>query len=72
MDQYMSRIAPAPLFRPQIGAMGQQLFDLSRFPVAMAYVPMQRWQQTYDLGLGFSRGTIFPDLDLPFEMGRCQ
>lgn len=42
------------------------------FPIAMAYVPWQRWQQPYPIEHGFKRGTIFPDLDLPFVMGRCQ
>ena len=42
------------------------------YPVGMGYVPMQQWRQTYNLEQGFSRGTIFPDLDLPFIMGRCQ
>jgi len=35
--------------------------------LAMAYVPWQRWQKTYPLEEGFHRGTIFPELDLPFE-----
>ena len=35
--------------------------------LAMAYVPWQRWQETYPLEKGFHRGTIFPELDLPFE-----
>ena len=35
--------------------------------LAMAYVPWQRWQETYPLEEGFHRGTIFPELDLPFE-----
>ncbi|RGY98443.1 spore coat associated protein CotJA [Clostridium sp. AM58-1XD] len=42
------------------------------YPVGMGYVPMQQWRQTYNLEQGFSRGTIFPELDLPFIMGRCQ
>lgn len=45
--------------------------DFSNYPVGMAYVPMQQWGKTYDLDTGFSRGTIFPDLDLPFLAGRC-
>jgi hypothetical protein len=45
--------------------------DLSTYPIAMAYVPMQQWSQTYPLSQGFSQGTIFPELDLPFMMGRC-
>ena len=35
--------------------------------LAMAYVPWQRWQETYPLDEGLRRGTIFPALDLPFE-----
>ena len=38
--------------------------------LAMAYVPWQRWQETYPLEEGFHRGTIFPELDLPFEGAR--
>ena len=41
-------------------------------PIAMAYVPMQRWNQVYDMSRGLTRGTIFPELDLPFVMGRCR
>lgn len=41
------------------------------YPVAMGYVPMQQWRQTYSIDDGFMRGTIFPELDLPFVMGRC-
>lgn len=35
-------------------------------PIAMAYVPMQQWGETYNIEKGFDRGTIFPELDLPF------
>ena len=42
------------------------------YPIGMAYVPWQRWQQPYPIEQGFRRGTIFPELDLPFVMGRCQ
>ena len=42
------------------------------FTVGMGYVPMQRWEQTYDMENGMRRGTIFPSLDLPFMMGRCR
>ena len=40
-------------------------------PLAMAYVPMQRWRALYAPEDGFSRGTIFQELDLPF-LGRCR
>ena len=41
-------------------------------PIGMGYVPMQQWGQLYPAGTGFQRGTIFPELDLPFQMGRCR
>lgn len=34
--------------------------------LAMAYVKIQQWGDTYDLCKGYKRGTIFPDLDKPF------
>lgn len=45
----------------------------SRFPqntpLAMAYVPFQQWGETYDDDKALSRGTLFPELDLPFLGG---
>lgn len=40
--------------------------DMDKFPVGMAYVPWQHWNEQYDLQKGLKRGTIFPELDLPF------
>lgn len=37
--------------------------------IGMTYVPMQPWEETYDLGTGFNAGTIFPCLHLPFMGG---
>ena len=34
--------------------------------------PLQRWNQAYDMSRGLPRGTIFPELDLTFVMGRCR
>ena len=42
---------------------------LEQFPLAMAYVPFQRWECLYELPKGFQRGTIFSDLDKPFCCG---
>ncbi len=33
---------------------------------AMAYVPMQRFEQVYDLAVGLRNGTVFPELCKPF------
>ncbi|MCQ2459497.1 MAG: spore coat associated protein CotJA [Ruminococcus sp.] len=48
-------------------------FDSSRFPkktpLGIAYVPFQQWGDVYSDDEGFPKGTIFPDLDFPFEKG---
>lgn len=54
------------------GASSGGTFDnmyLGELPLAMCYVPMQRWNTTYPLDKGLERGTIFPELDLPFIGG---
>ncbi|MBP5431294.1 spore coat associated protein CotJA [Ruminococcus sp.] len=38
-------------------------------PLAMAYVPWQQWGETYGEDEALSRGTLFPQLDLPFTGG---
>jgi len=42
---------------------------LAGLPLAMAYVPWQCWCETYKPAEGWHRGTIFPELDLPFLGG---
>jgi hypothetical protein len=44
--------------------------DLACFVAAMAYVPWQYFTNVYEPCKGLRRGTIFPELDKPFE-GRC-
>ena len=44
---------------------------LAGLPLAMAYVPWQHWCSTYEPAEGHRRGTIFPELDLPFYGGAC-
>lgn len=43
--------------------------DFESWPLAMAYVPMQPWEETYSPEDGLQVGTIFPGLDLPFLGG---
>lgn len=38
-------------------------------PLAMAYVPFQQWGEVYSDDEAFNRGTLFPELDFPFERG---
>jgi len=42
---------------------------LAGLPLAMAYVPWQCWGETYKPAEALCRGTIFPELDLPFLGG---
>ena len=48
-------------------------YNVSSFPastpLAMAYVPYQQWGETYGDDEALSRGTLFPELDLPFSGG---
>ncbi len=67
--------AEAPVSRPvpveprRTQQENRQPVQESRQPMvlAMAYVPWQRWRETYPLEEGLTKGTIFPDLYLPFE-----
>lgn len=46
--------------------------ELAGMPLAMAYVPWQKWRDIYDICEGFQRGTIFAQLDMPFKgRGGC-
>lgn len=38
-------------------------------PLAMAYVPFQQWNEVYTEDEAFKNGTLFPELNLPFERG---
>lgn len=40
--------------------------------LGMAYVPWQQWNQTNSIDQALNRGTLFPELDFPFVMGRCR
>lgn len=40
---------------------------LGSLPLAMAYTPMQQWKTTYSPSAALDAGTVFPELDLPFE-----
>lgn len=36
-------------------------------PLAMAYVPLQEWGETYNETDAICNGTLFPELNKPFE-----
>lgn len=46
---------------------------LDELPLAMAYVPWQRWGKLYHPEKALQAGTIFQELDLPFlGKGGCK
>ena len=55
----MAHVCPEP---PE---MGEESCGYCITP-AMSYVPMTKWGEPREAEDGFSRGTIFPELDLPF------
>lgn len=59
--RYQSDLPPKPQCHPPIEQGNQFL--------AMAYVHSQPWAQIYSAEEGLHRGTIFQQLDLPFEGG---
>lgn len=42
-------------------------WGLNNHPVAMVYSPCQPWNNVYKPEIALERGTVFKDLDLPFE-----
>lgn len=44
--------------------------NIEDMPLAMAYIPFQQWRNLYDPSEAFQRGTIFKELDLPFECAK--
>lgn len=73
MPQPVMNRPPMPPQRGESsGILRYRDMGMEQKPLAMGYVPWQRWNQTYPMDNGFERGTIFPELDLPFVMGRCR
>ena len=48
-------------------SVGAERSCIDKMPLAMAYIPMQEWQNIYENGKAIMRGTIFEELDLPFK-----
>ena len=62
---------PAQAKTPCSGKAGAD--PLQGMPVAMAYVPWQEWGGLYAPRQGFCCGTIFEDLNKPFQgTGGCR
>lgn len=59
--RHMTVVSAAPAAGRAVGS-----HDLYDAVPAMAYVPWQHWNDTYETDMALGRGTIFPELDLPF------
>lgn len=69
LESYVDRILYGDQRNPCTSPATENAFDqtyLGRLPLAMAYVPFQRWESLYEPYLALQRGTVFPSLDLPF------
>ena len=69
MEIYMDETPIAVPTAACMRAQTENAFDntyLGRLPLAMAYVPFQQWGNIYEPYRALQRGTIFPELDLPF------
>ena len=44
--------------------------EIDNKPIAMAYVPWQKWRMLYEPKEALKRGTLFKELDLPFEAAK--
>jgi len=62
----MGAFYPDHASRPKVPMMP---FGEQEPALAMAYVMVQCWGQTYEPATALKRGTIFPELDLPFCCG---
>lgn len=65
--EVMRQQQPVQTATPAPCAPSRMQENMERFPVAMLYVPWQKWNETYELDRGLMTGTIFPDLDRPFR-----
>ncbi len=47
-------------------------WGLEKHPLAMVYSPCQAFKGLYAIDVALSRGTLFSELDLPFEPKKCK
>lgn len=70
----MGRTAAAPMPREMTSMPYHSYVESekqSEFPLGMAYVPQQKFQDILPIEEGFQTGTIFQQLDFPFTVGFC-
>ena len=50
----------------------KEVLKLDSMPLAMTYVPWQKWEDIYSPEEGFARGTIFAQLDKSYIERKCK
>ncbi len=58
------------LFKPSFLKQREMTSFPEDYSLAMAYVPFQICEKTYDLEKAFEAGTLYPELNKPFCRGR--
>ena len=48
----------------------KEVLKLDSMPLAMAYVPWQKWQNIYNRQAALKNGTLFEELNKPFKGGQ--
>ena len=56
----------------QVNGAGRTGWGLEEYPLASVYSPYQEWRQTYTPDVALCRGTLFAELDLPFDASCCR
>ena len=71
---YRQNMTPGchPMPHPMPASTAPVCENICTYPIAMAYVPWQKFGNTYELEKAFRTGTIFPELDQPFMRARCR
>jgi hypothetical protein len=50
------------------GGASVENYRLMNFPLGMVYSPIQEWRNAYDVDMALERGTLFRELDMPWEV----
>ena len=74
MEQYTPKAFPGMTVIPITPGKENNCGDLDRFPIAMAYVPWQTFENVMEGECALRHGTIFEDLVFPFvgAQAACQ
>ena len=48
----------------------KEVLKLDSMPLAMTYVPWQKWQNLYNRQAALKNGTLFEELNKPFKGGQ--